>query len=106
MRNETPPEIPGALDNEVHEVTAKYGEVHESYYDDLQGAEGEVHEPHDDLQDGVEGEVEQTFNESHDQLYEAQKVVAVSRRNAVATNAVAVGKQADSSGFDYSGFLD
>jgi len=67
MRNETLTEMREALDNEVHEVY------------------GEVHEPYDDLRE-VESKVEQAFNESHNKLYEAQKV-------AGATNAIGVGRK-------------
>jgi len=86
MRNETLTEMREALDNEVHEVY------------------GEVHEPYDDLHE-VESKVEQAFNESHNKLYEAQKVVAVAKRAVGATDAIGVGKKKQIL-FDYSKWLD
>lgn len=82
-----PAEMHEALDNEVYEVYS------------------EVHEPYDDLHE-LEDKVEQAFNVRHDKLYEAQKTAAVVKRTVGATNAIGVGKKADSPGFDYSEFLD
>jgi len=80
LRNETLTEMREVLDNEVHEVYS------------------EVHEPYDDMHE-MESKVEQAFNESHNKLYEAQKVVAVAKR----TDAIGVRKKkTDSPGSDYS----
>ena len=78
-----PTEMHEALNNEVHEVYS------------------EVHEPHDDLHE-VESKVEQAFNESHGNVYEAQKAAAVAKRIVGETSAVRVEKKADFAIFDHS----
>ncbi|TGZ45922.1 Uncharacterized protein DBV15_02698 [Temnothorax longispinosus] len=90
--------------DEAHEKMGNEAKMHEALDNEVQEVYGEVYGPYDDLH-VVEGEVEQAFNESHDEPYEMQEAVAVARRTG-ATNAVEVGKKADSSGFDYSKFLD
>lgn len=75
------------LDNEVHEVNSG------------------VHEPYDESHE-LENKVEQALTVRHDKLHEAQKAAAVVKRTDGATNAIRVGKKADSPGFDYSEFLN